>query len=192
MGGWTACRSPRAPARIAVVFDTAWRFESLSDGDQVVVKRAALATLRQAFEGFDVVFADGRAGERTIRVEETPYASDARQLIAFGAVGLTYPGSAVSSVRHDVLFNAELAAVRCARIDVCGATRAELLEGFGRGIGATAAHELGHQAGFGFSRDVSCADCYDGRSSLGYAHFFGVKHWSDDAVRRMRRVLPRK
>jgi hypothetical protein len=65
-----------------------------------------------------------------------------------------------------------------------------LLDGFGKGIGATAAHELGHQAGFSFAIDSHCDDCYDGNTSTGYNHFFGTKHWSDRAMQIMRRVLP--
>src|SRR5206468_12541024 len=95
-----------------------------------------------------------------------------------GAAGLTYPASTVSSVRFDVLFFAERSAAGCHDATPCTKTRAELLEGLGRGIGATAAHELGHQAGIEFVRDSPCADCYDGNRSTSYAHFFETKHWS--------------
>ena len=60
----------------------------------------------------------------------------------------------------------------------------------GRGIGATAAHELGHQAGLGFATDSRCEDCYDGNTSTRNVHFFGEKHWSDAALTRMKHVLP--
>ena len=83
-----------------------------------------------------------------------------------------------------------MAAAGCRGFAHCTKTRAELLEGFGKGIGATAAHELGHQAGFGFAIDSHCEDCYDGNMSTGYNHFFGTKHWSDRALQIMRRVLP--
>ena len=186
-----SCSRP-ASIKIAVVFSTTWAFESLNQADQAVVKRAALDTLRQAFDGFDVVFAETAAGDRTIRIEDTPYASNPGQLISFGAAGVTYPAAMVSSVHDDVLFSAELAAVRCPKVNECTKTRTELIEALGTGIGATAAHELGHQTGFGFSHDSPCVECYDGKSSTAYVHFFGVKHWSDQAVRRMRQVLPRK
>jgi hypothetical protein len=70
--------------------------------------------------------------------------------------------------------------------------RAALVDGLGRGVGATAAHELGHQAGFRFALDSRCDDCYDGRASTSYAHFFGRMHWSDPALQIMVRTLPRR
>jgi hypothetical protein len=66
-----------------------------------------------------------------------------------------------------------------------------MVEALGRGIGATGAHELGHQVFLGFALDSTCDDCYDGRTSTTHDHFFGTKHWSNDALAVMRRVLPR-
>ena len=103
---------------------------------------------------------------------------------------MTYPASIVSSVRFDVLMFEELAAAGCRDAMTCTKTRTELLEGLGRGVGATAAHELGHQAGFRFVRDSPCDDCYDGNRSTSYAHFFETKHWSPEAAAVMSRVLP--
>src|SRR5207249_1664899 len=92
--------------------------------------------------------------------------------------------------RFDALHVAELAALNCDDIDRCPSETSErFLEGLGRGIGATAAHELGHQAGLHFSRDGACADCYDGNTAKTYVHFFGEKHWSNDALAIMRAVL---
>src|SRR5438067_2243075 len=99
------------------------------------------------------------------------------------------PAARVSSVRFDVLVNEELAAASCASLARCTRTRVEMLDGLGRGIGATGAHELGHQAGLGFARDAPCDDCYDSKSSATSAHFFGRKHWSDAALARMRGTL---
>ncbi len=149
-----------------------------------------LETLRTAYKGFDVRFSEASGGARLIRVEDTPYVSDPRQLVSFGAAGVTYPASPVSSVRVDVLFIAELAAAHCSDVVHCEKSRADLVNGLGRGIGATAAHELGHQAGLGFVTDSACDACYDGRSSTSYSHFFGNEHWSDRAMQAMRRVLP--
>jgi hypothetical protein len=103
---------------------------------------------------------------------------------------VTYPASRVSSVRVDVLVNAEMAAANCRDLSRCTKTRTELLNALGKGIGATAAHELGHQAGLGFAMDSPCDDCYDGKTSTSSDHFFGDKHWSDGATEIMRRVLP--
>ena len=100
------------------------------------------------------------------------------------------PG-APASVRSTDASRFRRMAVHCRRIDTCDAkTRAELVDGLGRGIGATAAHELGHQAGLGFSHDARCDDCYDGDASTSYAHFFAAKHWSGAALAQMQRTLP--
>ena len=192
MAGSLACAGRRAPLDVAVLFATSWRVagETLAADDRAVVRRAALETLRGAYGGFDVRFDDADAAQpppagRIIRVEDTPY-----NRLLFGAAGVTYPASRVSSVRFDVLVNEELAAAACASLARCAKPRAELLEGLGRGIGATAAHELGHQSGLAFARDSACEDCYDGKASASYVHFFGRKHWSDGALASMRAALP--
>lgn len=183
---------PRRPIVVAVTFTTNWTFggRSFDARDRALVEETALRTLREAFTGFAVDFVEQPDGDRVIRVEDTPAATNRHQLISFGATGVTYPFSRLSSVRIDVLFNNELAVLKCGRGTPCSKGEAELLEGLGRGVGATAAHELGHQAELGFTHDIDCADCYDGQSSTSYTHFFGVKHWSDAAMSRMKRVLP--
>jgi Glucodextranase, domain B len=84
-------------------------------------------------------------------------------------------------------------------LDACatqtGRSRAELVAALAKGIGVTAAHELGHQFGFGFTNDVlGCLDCYDSSTGVGsWAKFFyGTLRWSTDAQKVMRKVLPRK
>jgi len=188
------CAGPRAPLDVAVTFATSWRIagETLAVDDRAAIKQSALETLRAAYDGFDVRFDEVDAAQlpaaaRIVRVEDTPY-----NRLLFGAAGVTYPASRVSSVRLDVLMNEELASAGCASLARCAKPRAEILEGLGRGIGATAAHELGHQRGLEFARDSACDDCYDGKSSASYAHFFGRKHWSDEALAIMRAVLPRR
>ncbi len=183
-----ACCRSTPPLEVGVTFTNTWRVagDALTTPEQERLKDVALATLRAAFEPFDVRFAETAAGDRAITIEDTPYGG----MATFGAAGMTYPASMVSSVRFDVLGNAVLATVHCPSIDGCrSTTRGALIDGLGRGVGATAGHELGHQAGLGFSHDSRCDDCYDGGSSLSHAHFFGAKHWSDEALRRMRRVL---
>jgi len=204
---WLAsCRFTHAPIDVAVVFANSWTLAGVTfqPSDQSVVKTTALETLRRAYAGFDVRFAETidtsdangpRArsrrvsADRTIRVEETQYAS-APSLRAPGAAGMTYPVATVSSVRIDVLLTEELAAAGCRDLRNCARPRAELLEGLGRGIGATGAHELGHQVGIRFVNDVPCDECYDGSRSTSAAHFFAPKHWSPEAVAGMKRALP--
>ncbi len=178
----------RSPITVAVVFPNSWTLggETLTGSEASIVKAAAFDTLGKAYEGFAVRFVESPSGNRTIRVEETPYSSP-----RYYAAGMTYPVARVSSVRFDVLFSLELAAARCPDMGGCSRRRNDLLKGLGRGIGATAAHELGHQAGIRFVRDARCDDCYDSNTSNTAAHFFGSKHWSPEALDLMRRILPR-
>jgi hypothetical protein len=186
-----ACRSSPEPLRVAITFANTWRVgsEELTTDERSHLARAALDTMGAAFSGFDVVIAEAPSGARLIRVEDTP----AVRTPFFGAAGVTYPAAHTSSVRFDVLANLELAVVHCRDLAHCAAMpRGALVDGLGRGVGATAAHELGHQAGFRFALDSRCDDCYDGNASTSYAHFFGQKHWSDRALQIMNRTLPRR
>jgi hypothetical protein len=77
------------------------------------VERSALGTLRRAFDGFAVRFeaatgppAAGRGASSASRTRRTGG--------CFSAAGVTYPAARVSSVRFDVLVNAELVAAACA------------------------------------------------------------------------------
>jgi hypothetical protein len=187
-----SCGSRDAPVNVVMTFVNSWKIggEPLTPAEQAVLKRAAIDTMRNAFAGFDLALADQPSrGARTIRVEDTPYGP----MQFFGAAGVTYPTAYASSVRFDVLANLELAAVKCRDVAHCTAMpRDRLVEGLGRGVAATAAHELGHQAGFHFALDSVCDDCYDGKGSASFAHFFGRMHWSDRALQIMKRTLPQK
>ena len=184
-----SCTQPAAPLTVAMRFANSWRIggEPLTQAEQAQLKQAALDAMRSAFRGFDLIVGEQPSrSAREIRVEDTPYG----RRPDFGATGVTYPASRTSSVRFDVLANVELAVVQCRTISDCpGTSRAALIEGLGRGVGATAAHELGHQRGLEFTRDSRCDDCYDGTASTSYAHFFGSKHWSDAALEVMKRTL---
>jgi hypothetical protein len=176
---------------VALMFEDDWRIGSLpmTEDERRLVQRVALRTLETAYAGFDVQF--GGDGERVIRVENARYVSPGPGAMAVaGAVGVTYPVFRESTVHPETLFGAELLAAGCPELDACATkSRQQLLEGLGHGIGATAAHELGHQAGLRFSRDSLCDECYDGHRATTYVHFFGVKRWSTDALSVMRREL---
>jgi hypothetical protein len=181
------------PLQVGVVFENGWRLgnETLIEREQTLVESAALQTLRDAYRGFDVRFSREPSAARLIKVEDTPFqAYGPGRIVGAGAVGATFSIATVSSVYVDALYRVELAAVGCQDFVACGTkTRAQLLEGLGRAIGATAAHELGHQVGLHFSRDSKCDDCYDGDRANTYVHFFGAMHWSSEALAIMRRVL---
>lgn len=179
---------PRSPVVVAVAFENTWRVgsEMLTGPETSLLEKTALQTLRSAYAGFNVQIVEAPSAQRVIRVEDTPYGRP-----YFGAAGLTYPASTSSSVRFDVLANALLAAAQCEDLIPCSTSRTDLVSALGRAVGATAAHELGHQAGLGgFAIDSRCDDCFDGRSTR-YRHFFGTKHWSSQALAVMRRVLPK-
>jgi hypothetical protein len=141
------------------VFENGWMhgIDTLTDQEQSFVRRAAVQTLQGAFAGFDLRFDDNAFGARLIRIEETPYRSyGSVSPVHPGTVGMTYPVATASSVYPDALYHAELTASRCRAFTGCDTkTRQQLLEGMGRGIGATAAHELGHQAGLEFHTTCS-------------------------------------
>jgi hypothetical protein len=181
------CRRAPEPLTIAVSFQNSWTFDgaTLTEAEIAIVKSAAFDTLRDAYAGFRVQFIEAASGPRVVTVEDTPYSSP----MYLGATGITYAASFGSSVRADVLFRLMLSAAACPDFTMCPKPRDELLRAFGRGLGATAAHELGHQTGFRFARDARCDDCFDGHAASS-VHFFGRKHWSPEATVIMRRVLP--
>jgi hypothetical protein len=69
-----------------------------------------------------------------------------------------------------------------------------MLKAFGKGIGNTAAHELGHQSPYAFTAHVqSCLECYDSDSSAWLAHFFNDHlQWSPFAKNKMKPLLKRE
>lgn len=185
-----ACEHDRAPVTVQVLFRNTWTISGveLTDEERRRIQDMALRTLRGAFAGFDVHVGDAEAGHRIV-VEDTPYSSK----LYLGSVGVTVPTATVSSVRIDSLYYAELGVLRCETLVRCPAkTRDEIITGLGTGIGATAAHELGHQRGLEFTRHSACDECYDGTRATSYQHFFGEKHWSADALKIMTAVLPRR
>ena len=182
--------APR-PVSIGLVFDNEWRLNAatLTTEEQTALKTTALRALQQAFHGFDVTVREGRSADRLVIVD-TGYVAGLRQRGQPAPVGETLPFARASYVHFDEMFQTLLAVVGCADLAGCRTSREEMIEALGRGIGATAAHELGHQVGFNFAVDAICDACYDGRTSRTDEHFFGSLHWSDAALSTMRRVLP--
>jgi hypothetical protein len=180
------------PVRVGLAFDNDWRMgsEVLTLQEQAHVKAVALQTLQEAFRGFDVTVREGRDAVHLVVVDKGFVAG----LLPVGQpapVGETSPFAWVSRVHFEELCDTLLTVAGCAGAAAhCTRTRAELVDGLGRGIGGTAAHELGHQAGFRFALDARCDACYDGGTSNTVEHFFGSQHWSEAALAIMRRVLP--
>ena len=107
------------PLHVGIVFENGWTLgkETLTERERSVVRNTAVQTLRNAYGGFGVQFVEGRAAERLIKVEDTPFVRG--PVLYLGAVGATYPTATVSSVRIDALYYAELAAARCQGITGC-------------------------------------------------------------------------
>jgi len=143
--------------------------------------------LKEAYQGYAVEFAENPREPRLIHVKD---------LLGLGD-GETYPILKESTVNFWHVLSTLKGVVGCHTVPFsecpqkAGIPREELVRALGRGIGATGAHELGHQAGFHFTNDVTgCPDCYDSDSATSHVHFFGTLQWSGAARERMRRLLP--
>jgi hypothetical protein len=172
----------------------AWSYNGaspLSTEEWESLKNMALAAARTAFAGYAVDFSEvppGNQYDREVHVKNTSDKGD----------GATFPVYKYSDV-HFWTVNSTMAALPelgcgTVNIDVCavqtGRPRSELITALGRGVGNTAAHELGHQAGLNFNSHTGGMDCYDSPSAVGqYAKFFGTLRWSNNAKEMMRRTL---
>lgn len=68
--------------------------------------------------------------------------------------------------------------------------RGLIVAGIGKGIGAVAAHELGHQGLLTWVNDNSDPNTYDFHSGNREQLYFGNLHWSPAALEKMRDALP--
>jgi hypothetical protein len=180
------------PVRVGLAFENDWQMgrEALTLQEQARVKAVAQQTLQDAFRGFDVTVREGRDADRLVVVDKG-FVPGLRPVGQPAPVGETLPFAWVSRVHFDEICATLLSVAGCAGVaSRCTKTRSELVDGLGRGIGGTAAHELGHQTGLRFALDARCETCYDGGTSNTNEHFFGSQHWSDAALTIMRRVLP--
>jgi RHS repeat-associated protein len=152
--------------------------EMLNGSEIDLVKTTAMETLRRAYTGFRVLFNESGYGYRKIRIRNQRHGS---------ALGETLNVSTESTV---FLIDHLESLDDVVRMNHLKTGRREYLEALGRGLGATAAHELGHQAGLGYVYDrlvdPSTYDFYQGNYEL----FFTEKHWSRFALERMRDVIP--
>ena len=180
IGGFLYLRYRSVP----VVVSWEWRNEwidvegkgFLSESEIGAVKHIALETFKKAYKGFLVISYEGGGAQRKIFVE--PW---------FGEAGRTL--GTVSHVYYEGLRHTMLNILKEAGIT---RSRGELIEGLGRGIGATAAHELGHQAFLSYTTDTTLGPDYYDTHEVGldgYIHFFGEKRWSTTALEKMRQVL---
>jgi RHS repeat-associated protein len=174
-GGYLYYKSLRTSVRASWVWENNWTSPDekglLNDGEIQIVKQTAYATFKRAYTGFNVDSIEGLGGNREIHIS---------RLLDEG-VGNTYPSSKSSTVFYPNMVSTLLQVVRTNRLVK---NRAELIEALGNGIGATAAHELGHQASLGFTTHISAQGFYDTKGLDGTStdHFFGVLRWSPEAI----------
>jgi hypothetical protein len=193
-------------------WDAALKGDGLSDAERTALQRTARTALEDAFPGY-AVKAVLDTGE-TVRLNKYNRRVTVDGLDT-GANGETVTGPLTSSVHMATLFRSFKSAVDCGGGMDCraapfddishrpGVTRTQLLSALGRGIGATAAHEVGHQDNVFVgvrpftAHTTTCGNCYDytpANPAASYPHeyFFGPLHWSEAAQKAMRATLPPK
>jgi RHS repeat-associated protein len=183
-----ACNSRIPLITVGVEFRNTWDLgrnpeDNLTAPEQDTVKYVAFQTMRAAYSGYGVIFSEGPGGGRHIYVNN--------QLGP--GVGVTYVINKYSDLYFWNLWSRLESVLDCSALSGCvrkGFDRTVVAAALGRGIGATAAHELGHQAGLNFVQDIPCDDCYDSDTADTFAHYFDILHWSDGAKARMKNVLP--
>ena len=170
----------------------------LSSTEQALVRSVALQAMRDAYQGYDVTFTTANpSAQRRIRLLETVHPDVPHGEIA---LGFTPQRSLVSEVYFPNVWTTLMSVVGCPTLDsACLQTkqfsREDVLRAFGRGIGNTASHELGHQPPYYFTADLTrdkCLDCYDSARGTSRAHFFGQLRWSDFAKNKMRFLVSNK
>jgi RHS repeat-associated protein len=142
---------------------------SLSSDEIDIVKDRAMDTMRNAYKGFNVRFNEGGPGSRTIKIVNQ-YNSSLGQTVNISRESYVY--------MQDHKLNLD-SIIKTRNMTI---SRTEYLEAFGRGVGATAAHELGHQANFGWTLDRTAEPATYDYDSGGYEHFFTEKYWSQFAL----------
>jgi RHS repeat-associated protein len=183
----SACNSKLKVITVGVEFPAAWDLgrDTLEQPVIDLVKQTALQTMRDAYKDYNVLFNEG-GGARKIKVHNK----------VGQAVGVTWVTNGFSDLYLENFYNPLTNQLKCYPLSEC------VREGhydwntiamaLGRGIGATGAHELGHQVGLNFVQDIACDSCYDSDTAETRDHFFGPLNWSERAKRKMDIILPRR
>jgi len=146
--------------------------EPIDAGERNTIRSIALAELRLAFAEFRFDVSDSHDAPYTVHVvQEFP----ASRLTPFGAAGQSIvlaPLGGFGSVSFQVV--GSLAVTQAPP----GATRQQIIEGIGRGIGRAAAHEFAHQLLPNVQIDASTDDrSYEFEAAARPAEFYGAMHW---------------
>lgn len=145
----------------------------LSEAETASIERASRSKLECAFAGFALTIADRPAGFWQVRVvreiqRNFPTALPvAGRSMAFGPFG----GSGAVDLT--------MVAFASGRYAPAGATRADVVDAIGRGIGHVAAHELGHQILGPAAADESTDETsYEYGSPERAAEYYGELRWT--------------
>ena len=156
-----------------VAFESSRLGTPLTSGEIATIEAVARDELRDAFRGLPIAISDRRDARYTLSVVQT--VNDLRFRRAVGVAGqsrgITGLGGS-GTISFDFLANGAMA---WAPPD---ATRGDLVQAIGRGIGRTAVHEFAHQilprAPLHSSRDESS---YEFASAAREAQYYGPMHW---------------
>jgi hypothetical protein len=149
-----------------VAFDWRNRFTlgkgELTPEEVEVVKLWTYQTVRLAYSGFAVTVSEGGGTNRMVVKQSGSLG---------GYAGSTLLGQAASEIGYDILENH-------ARFYAPNKNdRRGIAAGIGRGIGATAAHELAHQVGVPWMDQTRDPNGYDFHSSDRFSQYYGQLHW---------------
>ncbi len=146
---------------------------TMTADDIATIDAAARTELRAAFEGLNIVLSDRRDARYRVAVTQEVRDGRLKREMAVAGASRAVPGFGGSGV-VSLAFLAAAAEVYAPE----GATRAEIIDALGRGIGRVAVHEFTHQ----FLPDVPIHDSRDPATfEYGAANrpeqYFGTLRW---------------
>lgn len=153
----------------------------LDETEIAVVKLWAAHTMRRAYSGFAVEVSEGH-GTNVIHIRD----ACAQPECDADSAGDTWLFSKSSNVYYNVLARRALSHGKQQNGD-----RMQVLRGLGQGIGATAAHELGHE----WPIRMPSVDQRHDKNGYDYysfdrpEHFYGQLHWTEDSLKLLRKSL---
>jgi hypothetical protein len=177
-GGLTGCAGSREVEAgfwfEHVTFQSVRLGGAMTAADLAVIEPVARRELTQAFAGLPIRFTRNRNALYRLRVMQEVRDQRIRGTWGIAGQSIEVPGlGGQGEVSFSFLANGAVAQAPET------ATRAEILEAIGRGIGRTAVHELTHQllpqAPIHDSTDIRS---YEYDSAARHEQYFGEMHWS--------------
>jgi hypothetical protein len=176
-----ACGQPRPPTA-EFSFDrerfdlprglTARLAGPLTGEDVEAIERTAREELRRAFAAFRIDIVDGRRGFWRVRVVHDV----APQSHALAGVGESVALGPLGGAGFVDFVSVAFAAVRYAP---SSATRRDMIDAIGRGVGRVAAHELGHQIlGPIAAHNDFDGDSYENGTPERASQYYGELYWT--------------